>query len=128
SVAVVGAGLIGRGIVRQIDLTPGMRTSLIINRTVEHAVDAHVASGRARSEIVVSDNLRELQAAIESGLPAITTRLEHLRELDGIDAAIEVTGAVEYGANMALHAIAGGKHIIMMNAETDATVGCALKQ
>ena len=128
SVAVVGAGLIGRGIVRQIDLTPAMRTTLIVNRTVQHAIDAYIQSGRSRQEIIVSDNIRELQSALENGRPAITTKLQSIRELEGLDAAVEVTGAVEYGAEMAMYAIEGGKHVIMMNAETDATVGCALKQ
>ncbi|MCI0362511.1 MAG: hypothetical protein L0219_01430 [Phycisphaerales bacterium] len=127
SVAVAGCGLIGKGTVRQIDLTPGMRTGLIINRTVSRAVDAYVASGHSASEIVVSDNLRELQSAIHARRPAVTTRLEPIRDLRGLDVAVEVTGAVEYGAQMALLAIAGGKHVVMMNAETDVTVGCVLK-
>jgi predicted homoserine dehydrogenase-like protein len=128
SVAVAGSGMIGRGIVRQINLTPGMRTALIVNRTVEHGVNAFRCAGRDRDDIVASDKPRDLQAAIDSSRAAVTTRLEAIRDLDGIDAAVEVTGAVEYGARMALCAIDGGKHVIMMNAETDATVGCALKR
>jgi predicted homoserine dehydrogenase-like protein len=128
SVAVAGAGLIGRGIVRQVNLTAGMHTALIVNRSVEHAIEAFVLAGRARSEIVVSENLAELQRAIDHDLPAVCTSLEAIRDLEGIDVAVEVTGAVEYGAKMAICAIEGGKHVVMMNAETDATVGCALKQ
>lgn len=127
NVAVAGAGLIGRGVAHQVELTPGMRTALIVNRTVEHAVDAYIACGRARHEIVVSDNLRELQAALTAERPAVTSQFQAIGDLNGIDVAVEVTGAVEYGADMALCAIRGGKHVIMMNAETDATVGCALK-
>jgi predicted homoserine dehydrogenase-like protein len=128
NVAVSGAGLIGRGTVRQIEVTPAMRTALIINRSIEPAVEAYKAAGISADTIEVSDNLRQLQIAIDRGRPAITTRLDVLEDLQGIDIAVEVTGAVEHGARMALHAIAGGKHVIMMNAETDATVGCALKQ
>jgi predicted homoserine dehydrogenase-like protein len=50
-----------------------------------------------------------------------------LCEAEGIDAIIEVTGAVEFGANVALHAIQNGKHIILMDAEVDGTVGPILK-
>jgi predicted homoserine dehydrogenase-like protein len=127
-VAVAGAGLIGRGIVRQVDLTPGMHTALIVNRTIDRAVEAFVLAGRNRSDVVASERADQLQAAIDDGLPAVTTSLQAIRDLEGIDAAVEVTGAVEYGAKMALCAIEGGKHVVMMNAETDATVGCALKQ
>ena len=128
SVAVAGAGLIGKGVVRQVNLTPGMHTALVVNRTIEHAIEAFTLAGRESSEIIVSDDLRELQAAIDANRPAVCTQLEAIRDLEGIDVAVEVTGAVEYGAKMARCAIEGGKHVVMMNAETDATVGCALKQ
>jgi predicted homoserine dehydrogenase-like protein len=127
-VAVVGAGLIGRGTVRQVEITPGMRTALIVSRRPAPAIDAYVAAGHKRDDVVVSDQLPDLRRAIARRLPAISTRLESIRDLDDLDVAVEVTGAVEYGAKMALCAIAGGKHVIMMNAETDATVGCALKR
>src|SRR5206468_1743926 len=45
----------------------------------------------------------------------------------GIDAIIEATGDVEFGAQVALEAIAHGKHVILSNAELDATVGPILK-
>ena len=50
-----------------------------------------------------------------------------LCEADGIDAVIEVTGAVEFGTQVAMRAIQNRKHIIMMNAEVDGTVGPILK-
>ena len=40
---------------------------------------------------------------------------------------IETTGDVEFGARVALDAIRNGKHIVLMNAEVDATVGPILK-
>jgi len=127
SVAITGAGFIGRGMVYQVDQTCGMRTALIVNRTVERAVEAYALAGRKRADIVVSDDFGTLQSAVTAGRPAVTSRAEMLRDLAGLDVVVEVTGAVEYGARVALYAIEGGKHIVMMNAETDATVGCALK-
>lgn len=127
NVAIAGAGLIGRGMVFQIDRTPALRTAVIINRTVEHGVGAFVQAGRSRHEIVVSDCPSRVQEALGRGAPVVTTRPQLLRELTGIDVVVEVTGAVEYGAVVAVHAIEGGMHVVMMNAETDATVGCALK-
>jgi len=40
---------------------------------------------------------------------------------------IEATGEVEFGARVALEAIAHGKHVILSNAELDATLGPILK-
>jgi predicted homoserine dehydrogenase-like protein len=125
-VAITGAGLIGRGTVYQVDRTPGMTTALVVNRTPEHAAEAFRLSGRAPESIVVSDDQTTLQQAIHDNRPAVTTRPEMLALLDHIDVVTEVTGAVEYGAHVAQYAIDSGKHIVMMNAETDATVGCAL--
>jgi predicted homoserine dehydrogenase-like protein len=47
--------------------------------------------------------------------------------MDGIDAVLEVTGAVEFGANVVLAAIEHGHHVVTMNAELQGTVGPALK-
>lgn len=126
-VAVTGAGLIGSGIARQINLTPAMRCALVVNRSVERAVQSHVRAGREASEIVVSDDANILHRAIRDDRPAITSRIDVLAELKELDVVVEATGAVDYGAKVALHAIAGGSHVIMMNAETDCTVGCVLK-
>jgi len=128
TVAVTGAGFIGRGMVYQVDHTPGMRTALIVNRTIERAVEAFVVAGRDRADIIVSDELAALQEAVDAGRPAVTSRAEVLAGLTGIDVVVEVTGAVEYGAQVVLRALEGGAHVVMMNAETDATVGCALKR
>lgn len=125
-VAVAGAGLMGRGMVYQIDRTPGMRTALVVNRTIERAIESYIYSGFKRDEIIVSDDPSELRKAIENAKPAVTGQAEVLRELDNIDVMMDVTGAVEYGAQLALSAIEGKMHIVTMNSETDATVGCIL--
>ncbi len=127
-VAVVGAGLMGRGIVRQIDLTPGMRTALIVNRTIKRAVDTYVACGHHRSNINVSDEVEVIQGAIESGKPAVTDQLGIIADLPELGVVVEVTGAVQYGAEVAMCAIRNQKHMVMMNAETDATVGWQLRR
>ena len=40
---------------------------------------------------------------------------------------LEVTGAVEFGARVTLAAIEHGKHVVLMNAELDGTLGPLLK-
>jgi predicted homoserine dehydrogenase-like protein len=44
-----------------------------------------------------------------------------------IDVLIDVTGAVEFGARVVLEAFRHGKHVILMNAELDATLGPILQ-
>ena len=40
---------------------------------------------------------------------------------------VEVTGSVEFGAHVMLEAFAHGKHVVLMNAEVDATIGPILQ-
>ena len=127
-VAVTGAGLIARGMVRQINLTPAMRTALVVNRSIERGCAAFMAQGVSPHEIVVSDDPGCLRSAIEQGRPAVTANVDALAELPSLDAVVEATGAVEYGARVALRAMEAGTHVVMMNAETDATVGPALRR
>ena len=61
------------------------------------------------------------------GRPAVTDDPLLLCDADGIDAVVEVTGAVEHGAHVALDAIPNGKHIVTLNAELQGTVGPILK-
>lgn len=46
-----------------------------------------------------------------------------LAQLDGLDAVVEATGLTEVGARVAWTGIMSGKHVIMLNVETDVTVG-----
>jgi predicted homoserine dehydrogenase-like protein len=46
---------------------------------------------------------------------------------DQIDALVDVTGSVEFGAHVVLEAFRHGKHVILMNAELDATIGPVLQ-
>jgi predicted homoserine dehydrogenase-like protein len=44
-----------------------------------------------------------------------------------IDVVMEVTGDIDFSAQVVLDAIDAGKHVVMMNAELDATIGPLLK-
>src|SRR5690606_15452319 len=48
-------------------------------------------------------------------------------EAEGIDAIIEVTGAIEFSSHLILKAFDNKKHVILMNAEVDGTIGPILK-
>lgn len=125
-VAMVGAGFMGRGIALQIcNVVPGMALVGISNRKLEGAARAY--SEADIHDVCVVDNVTQLEDAINNGRPAVTDDAMLLCEADGIDAIVEVTGAVEFGAQVAVAAIKHGKHFISMNAELDGTVGPILK-
>jgi len=125
-VAMVGAGFMGRGIALQIvQYTKGMRLVAIANRHIEGARRAYAEAGI--QDVVPVDTVLQLEEAVSRGRHAITEDAMLLCESGGIDALIEVTGTVEFGAQVALKAIENRKHTIVMNAELDGTVGPLLK-
>ncbi|UKO99622.1 NAD(P)H-dependent oxidoreductase [Nostoc sp. UHCC 0870] len=125
-VGMIGAGFMGRGIANQIiNSVPGMELVAIFNRSIDQAQRAYQEAGI--EEIQVVNSVGELETAIAQGQYAITEDAKLICQAEGIDAIIEVTGAVEFGAHIVMEAIAHHKHIIMMNAELDGTVGSILK-
>ena len=125
-VAMVGAGFMGRGVALQIlNVVPGMRLVAISNRHLEGAVRAYREAGV--DEVGVVETQGQLEAAIHRGQYVVTEDAMLLCQAEGIDAVLEVTGSVEFGAQVALQAVKHGKHIIIMDAELDGTVGPILK-
>jgi predicted homoserine dehydrogenase-like protein len=125
-VGMIGAGFMGRGIALQIlGSVPGLHLVGIANRTLDRAREAYEEAGADDVEVVAS--AAELEAAIAAGRYAITDDPRVVTEAGPVEAVIEVTGTVEEAAHAALSAIEHGKHIVLMNAELDGTIGPILK-
>jgi len=125
-VALVAAGYMGRGIALQIlRAFPGLRLAVIANRTVDQAGRAYREAGASEFRTVSSP--AELDKAIKDRMYAVTDDPEMACRAKGIEAVIETSGDVEFGAQVALEALKNGKHVILMNAEVDAAVGPMLK-
>ena len=125
-VGMLGAGFMARGVARQIiNFVPGMTLAAIANRTVAKAISCYVDAGTQPPRVVASAG--DLADAIDSQQPAVSEDALLLCRSPQIDAIIDVTGDVEFGARCAVEAIAHQKHLILMNAELDATLGSLLK-
>jgi predicted homoserine dehydrogenase-like protein len=125
-VAMVGAGFMGRGIANQVqNSVPGMELVAISNRSPEKAERAYREAGV--EELAFPSTVAEMEQAITAGRKAVTDDPTLLCRAEGVDAVIEVTGAVEFGAHVSLDAIRHGKHLVLMNAEVYGTVGPILK-
>ena len=125
-VGMVGAGFMARGIARQmLRFTKGIELAVISNRHPTSAIRAYVESGE--HDITHVCSVEALNDCVASGRRAVTDDPMHLCDADGIDAILEVTGTIEFAARVVMRAIARGKHVIMMNAELDGTLGPILK-
>jgi predicted homoserine dehydrogenase-like protein len=126
-VGMIGAGFMARGIALQIaTAVPGMRVAAIASRRIEQAAEAYNAAGESAPEECRRKDALEL--AIAAGRPDITSDARLVSAAEGIDAIIEVTGAIEFAASCVLEAISHRKHVILMNAELDGTIGPILKR
>lgn len=124
-VALVGAGFMGRGFVNQVvNSVPGMELVAIVNRTQANAERALREAGVREWEVV--DDAQGVDKAIGRGVPAVTSNHAAVTEAEQVDAIVEATGAVEYATHVVVSAIDGGKHVVLLNAEVDGTVGAEL--
>ena len=125
-VGLVGAGYAGRGFAaRIIRRTPGMELVVVSNRTISEAERAYRSAG-ADAPVRV-DTAAGLRSAADAHRPAITDDPSLVTSSDAVDVVVEATGEVEFGAGVAEEAIAAGKHVILINAELDSTLGPILK-
>lgn len=125
-VALVGGGYIARCIALQIvSAVRGMRLVAIVNRTVDRAERAYAGAGVVDPVRVSSK--AELENAVAAGRFAVTDDLSAVCEAGCVDAIIEATGHVEFGTRACYEALRHGKHVVMMGAEVDASVGPILK-
>jgi predicted homoserine dehydrogenase-like protein len=125
-VGMIGAGAMGRAIANQIaNAVPGMRLVAISNRHLDTACRAFGEAGV--EDVAVVDSLAALERAVDAGRSVVTDDPSLLCRADAIEAIIEVTGSIEFAAGVVLDAIDHGKHVILMNAELDGTLGPILK-
>jgi predicted homoserine dehydrogenase-like protein len=124
--AIIGAGYMGRGVALQIiSAFAGMKLVAVSNRTLSEADRAYRQAGI--DSVTTVNTVPQLEKAISRGAYCITEDAMLLCRADNIDAVIEATGEIEFGARVTLEAISHGKHVILMNAELDATIGPLLK-
>lgn len=116
-VGVVGIGNIGRGIVYQVDTTPGMECVVIADTRVEHAAAWAGKLGRAYT---VVDTLTEMNDAIRIGTLAVCSDGLLVCACDQVDVLVDASTG---GGDFALEAIKHHKHVAMMNSEADLIFG-----
>jgi predicted homoserine dehydrogenase-like protein len=125
-VGVVGAGATGRAIALQLGTpVPGIRLAAISNRTPQHAERAFAEAGITGWTAVETE--REANEKIARGTPVLTDDPSVLTRCDEIDLIVEVTGSVDFAADVTLDAFKHRKHVVLVNAELDSLVGPLLK-
>src|SRR4051794_638171 len=121
-VALIGAGFMSHGLANHIvNTTVGMRLVGVYNRTSQRAADLCEYAGVKDVASPITQNDADL--AIREGKTVVTGDAFLLARSAEIDVLVDVTGSVEFGAQVAFEAFKHGKDVILMNAEIDATIG-----
>ena len=126
-IGMIGAGFMARGVLHQLlRVHPDtMRIVAIANRTPARALDILRAEGCMAQS---ADSPAALARAMKAGAVAVTDDPVLMARGDGIDVLLDITGAVEEALPPILAAIETGKHVVLMNAELDGTVGPILRR
>src|SRR3954463_13882360 len=125
-VAILGAGFMSQGLTNQIiHSVPGMRLVALYSRHVKKAF--HVYNYAGRTDVIVATTQAQLEDSIRAGRAVVTEDAFLLARSEQVDVLVDVTGSVEFGAQVILEAFKHGKDVVLMNAEVDATLGPILQ-
>jgi predicted homoserine dehydrogenase-like protein len=122
-VGLVGCGHMGSGMVHVTHQMPGMETVAIADVALARALETLDRLGYSGDQVCVTGRRGEAEDALRAGKRVLTEDPVLLAQLEGLDAVVEATGLTEVGARVAWTGIANCKHVIMLNVETDVTVG-----
>jgi predicted homoserine dehydrogenase-like protein len=118
-------GAMGKGLLYQLLITPGMRCVAVADMDLakalacvrEFAVEYRVCTSQAQVNEAID---RDVLAVCEDG--------DLVARAQPMDALIESTSAISAAGGFAVSAIESGKHLILMNAEIDLIFGPYLMQ
>lgn len=130
-VGLVGVGQMGAGIIAQIDLMQGMNVVAAADIDLRRAATAFHNIGLSEDQVVTlpaNATLAQANQALAAGKRIVTSNAALLPEVTGVEAVIEATGLPAIGAQVAYRTILARRHIILLNVETDVTVGYLLKR
>ena len=125
-VGLIGCGEMGTDIVTQLALMPGIELAVLAEMRVDMAWTALDIAGIPREVAVLCGGRHDSEHAIQGGKIAITPDGTVACTAAQVDVIIDATGNPGIGAELALHAMQHGKHVVMMNVEADVTVGAML--
>jgi predicted homoserine dehydrogenase-like protein len=121
-VGMIGSGEMAKGMMNQIaHYTHGMVISATYSRNTEKVEKVYKELGL--ENYIVTNDLKKANDSVSLGKSVITSDIDLLIEMEGLDVLVEATGAIEFGAKTILKAFAKRKNVLSFNAELDSTLG-----
>lgn len=128
SIGIIGCGQMGSGLAHTIHNITGMQVNAIADINPDLAIQTFMEMGVDRNQILVTENIGHANDALHKRKFVVTPDALLMTDLERIEANVEVTGVTDVGAKIALTSIEKRKPIIMLNVETDVTIGYLLNR
>jgi predicted homoserine dehydrogenase-like protein len=125
-VGLIGGGKFGSMFLAQARRTPGIHIVGVADREPGNARSALALVGWPEEQFAAAS--LEEAASSASFSTCVTDDASKLIQLPALDVLIDATGSPAAGIKHATSAIEHGKHLVMVNVETDALVGPLLAQ
>jgi predicted homoserine dehydrogenase-like protein len=125
-VGLVGCGQMGSGLVHLVHSMAGMDIVAIADVDVNRPLSTFKEIGVPHGDVCVTNKPGQAEDALRAGKRVATEDAVLLTRLEALDAMVEATGLTEVGAQVAWNSILNQKHVVMLNVETDVTVGVLL--
>ena len=122
-IGITGIGSIGRGMVLQSSLTPGIECSAIADIKLDRAIEV---AKQFNYNYKVVDSLSDMNEAIQKGQLAVCEDGNLIAGCEQIGIFIESTSSIIGGALFGDKALDHNQHLIMMNYEADLMYGSYL--
>jgi len=125
-VGIIGCGQMGSGLAHAVSCVEGMRVAAIADVDLARARSAFAALGVGAERLLAAHTVAEAEDALRAGRCVLTEDALAMTEIPSLEVNVEATGVPDVGAQVAYRSIMAKKPIIMLNVETDITVGAYL--
>jgi len=119
-IGIVGIGSMGKGMVLQSALTPGIQCSAIASRRLDRTIEI---AEQFNYNYKVVNTLSEMNEAIQKGQLAVCEDGDLVASCEQLDVFVEATGSIVGGGHYGEKALDHDQHVIMMNCEADLMYG-----
>lgn len=119
-VGIIGLGAMGRGLLYQTLITPGITCCCVAELDLEKAIKT---LKQFKLDYRVVETRDQLGSALDAGVLALCQDGGLLAATPQLDVVIEATSAIQEGLRFAELALKAGNHLVLMNAEIDLIFG-----
>jgi len=131
-IAVIGAGETDTGqrgstLIEQIERIPGMTPLIVVDDSLSEALNSYKKSGITEKTIEIAKEISGATKAISQGKRVVSKNFDIAGRIAHIDIVLVAIKDSNNASEVAFKSILEKKHVIMLNALTDVTVGPLLK-